>query len=61
MLPAVDNLTQQIFLGLKYFILYYFSLHQEINDFFKWMVPTPEEHEMRIGVVKRIEKCIQVV
>ena len=35
-------------------------LHQEINDFFKWMVPTPEEHEMRIGVVQRIEKCIQV-
>ena len=41
--------------------MFVFRLHQEINDFFKWMVPTPEEHEMRIGVVQRIEKCIQVV
>ena len=41
-------------------IWFVFRLHQEINDFFKWMVPTPEEHEMRIGVVQRIEKCIQV-
>ena len=41
-------------------IFFVFRLHQEINDFFKWMVPTPEEHEMRIGVVQRIEKCIQV-
>lgn len=35
-------------------------LNEEINDFFKWMVPTPEEHQMRITVVEKIEHCIQV-
>ena len=37
-----------------------FRLHQEIDDFFKWMVPTREEHQMRITVVEKIENCIQV-
>ena len=37
-----------------------FRLHQEINDFFKWMVPTREEHQMRLTVVQQIETCIQV-
>ena len=37
----------------------FFRLHQEINDFFKWMVPTREEHQMRITVVQKIENCIQ--
>ena len=34
-------------------------LHEEIEDFFQWMVPSPEEHHMRAGVVDRIQSCIQ--
>ena len=34
-------------------------LHEEIEDFFQWMVPSPEEHHMRAGVVDRIQTCIQ--
>lgn len=37
------------------------GLHQEIEDFFQWMVPSEEEHRMRVGVVKRIETCIKVI
>jgi len=35
------------------------GLHEEIEDFFQWMVPSPEEHYMRAGVVDRIQSCIQ--
>ncbi len=35
-------------------------LHEEIEDFYQWIMPTPEEHHMRMGVVRRIEECIQV-
>jgi len=35
------------------------GLHQEIDDFYQWIMPTPEEHYMRLGVVRRIEECIQ--
>ena len=40
--------------------LYYshYSLHEEIEDFFQWMVPTTLEHENRIKVVKRIRLVI---
>eukprot|EP00092_Neocalanus_flemingeri_P101775 GFUD01130119.1.p1 GENE.GFUD01130119.1~~GFUD01130119.1.p1 ORF type:complete len:436 (+),score=57.99 GFUD01130119.1:50-1357(+) len=37
------------------------GLHQEIEDFFQWMVPSAEEHRMRVGVVDRIENCIKVI
>jgi len=37
------------------------GLHQEIEDFFQWMVPSPEEHRMRVGVVERIEDCIKFI
>ena len=44
----------------KFNIYKYFRLHEEINDFFEWMVPNKAEHDMRIRVVEKIEKCIQV-
>ncbi|XP_046677397.1 terminal nucleotidyltransferase 4B-like isoform X2 [Homalodisca vitripennis] len=34
------------------------GLHQEIEDFYKYMTPTEEEHQMRIGVVKKIESIV---
>jgi len=37
------------------------GLHQEIEDFFQWMVPSAEEHRMRAGVVDRIESCIKFI
>ena len=33
-------------------------LHEEIEDFFQWMVPTALEHERRIEVVTRIRLVI---
>lgn len=35
-----------------------FSLHEEIEDFYNYMCPTPEEHELRVSVVRRIEKVV---
>lgn len=35
-----------------------FSLHEEIEDFYNYMCPTAEEHELRINVVRRIEKVV---
>ncbi|XP_046386425.1 terminal nucleotidyltransferase 4A-like isoform X2 [Ischnura elegans] len=32
------------------------GLHEEIEDFFQYMSPTPEEHQLRLEVVRRIEK-----
>jgi len=34
------------------------SLHQEIEDFFDYMTPTPEEHDMRLRVVNNIKGII---
>lgn len=38
--------------------LYLFRLHQEIEDFYQYMTPTPEEHHMRLQVVKNITSII---
>nr|CAD7265375.1 unnamed protein product [Timema shepardi] len=35
-----------------------FSLHEEVEDFYQYMCPSPEEHEMRLNVVRRIEKVV---
>ena len=41
-------------------ILYdFYRLHEEIEDFFQWMVPTPLEHEARIDVVGRVRTVIR--
>lgn len=37
------------------------GLHEEIEDFYQWMVPSEEEHGMRQGVVDKIQRCIQTV
>ena len=42
-------------------ILFNHRLHQEIDDFYQWIMPTPEEHYMRLDVVHRIEECIQKI
>ncbi|KDR20267.1 non-canonical poly(A) RNA polymerase protein Trf4-1-like isoform X3 [Zootermopsis nevadensis] len=34
------------------------GLHEEIEDFYNYMCPTPEEHELRVSVVRRIEKVV---
>jgi len=34
------------------------GLHEEIEDFFQYMSPTPEEHQVRIDVVRRIKDVI---
>nr|XP_014294346.1 non-canonical poly(A) RNA polymerase PAPD5-like isoform X1 [Halyomorpha halys] len=34
------------------------ALHEEINDFYDYMSPTPEEHAMRKAVVKNLEAVI---
>jgi len=34
------------------------GLHQEIEDFYQYMTPTDEEHQMRLGVVKKIKNII---
>ncbi len=36
-----------------------FRLHEELEDFFQWMIPTPQEHTMRLGVVRRIREAVQ--
>ena len=35
-----------------------FRLHEEIEDFYQWMVPTQHEHYTRLGVVYRVRKAI---
>lgn len=37
------------------------GLHQEIEDFYNYMKPTPEEHSMREDVVQRISNVIMDV
>lgn len=36
----------------------FLRLHQEIEDFFTYMSPTPEEHQLRLVVVHRIKNVI---
>ncbi|TRY61346.1 hypothetical protein TCAL_12131 [Tigriopus californicus] len=35
------------------------GLHEEIEDFFQWMTPTPQEHQVRMEVISRIRRVIQ--
>ncbi|KAK6290768.1 hypothetical protein J4Q44_G00388330, partial [Coregonus suidteri] len=35
------------------------GLHEEINDFYKYMSPRAEEERMRMEVVDRIERVIK--
>ena len=44
-------------LVLKY-CSFSFRLHEEIEDFFQYMSPTAEEHQIRLEVVRRIEEVI---
>lgn len=34
------------------------GLHEEIEDFFQWMMPTKMEHDARVGVVARIQSLV---
>lgn len=34
------------------------GLHEEIENFYQYMMPSPEEHQMRINVVERIKQVI---
>lgn len=38
---------------------FFFSLHEEISDFYEYMSPRPEEEKMRMEVVSRIESVIK--
>ncbi|KAL0620477.1 Terminal nucleotidyltransferase 4B [Plecturocebus cupreus] len=38
---------------------FFFSLHEEISDFYEYMSPRPEEEKMRMEVVNRIESVIK--
>lgn len=40
-------------------LLLFFSLHEEISDFYEYMSPRPEEEKMRMEVVNRIEGVIK--
>jgi len=37
------------------------GLHEEIIDFYKWVSPKPEDHQMRLNVVDRITGCIMKI
>lgn len=37
------------------------SLHEEIEDFFQYMTPTPEEHRVRMNVVNGITEVIMKI
>lgn len=34
------------------------GLHEEIEDFYQWMVPTSQEHYARLGVVHRVRTAV---
>ncbi len=42
-------------------ILLVFRLHEEIEDFFQYMTPTPQEHQVRLAVVHRIIDVIMKI
>lgn len=44
-------------LYLKYFL----RLHEEIEDFYQWMIPTVEEHHARLSVVDRVRKSVKEI
>ncbi|KAJ6665985.1 hypothetical protein lerEdw1_000889 [Lerista edwardsae] len=46
-------------MNLANWSLFFFSLHEEIIDFYKYMSPRPEEERMRMEVVNRIENVIK--
>lgn len=39
-------------------IFHFSSLHEEIEDFYRYMSPTQAEHQIRLEVVERITKII---
>ena len=39
--------------------LIFFRLHEEIEDFYQWMIPTVEEHHARLSVVDRVRKSVK--
>ena len=39
----------------------FFSLHEEIEDFYQWMVPSIDEHEARLGVVDRVRRAVKEI
>lgn len=43
---------------LKHFRPGILGLHDEIEDFYRYMQPTPAEHQMRLGVIQRIKDVI---
>jgi len=44
--------------GLHQYTKGIIGLHEEIEDFYQWMVPTQHEHYTRLGVVYRVRKAI---
>lgn len=38
-----------------------YRLHEEIEDFFQYMTPTPQEHQVRLAVVHRIIDVIMKI
>merc|ERR1719219_2863460 len=34
------------------------GLHEEIEDFYQWMIPTVQEHQARLGVVDRVRRAV---
>jgi len=37
------------------------GLHEEIEDFYAWVCPTPLSHTTRLGVVERVRSCVHEV
>ena len=41
--------------------VYYFRLHEEIEDFYNYMKPTKEENQVRLNVVNGIKEVIMKI
>ena len=54
----VANLKLSKFFNESYL---FFSLHEEIEDFYQWMVPSIDEHEARLGVVDRVRRAVKEI
>ena len=39
----------------------YRRTHEEIEDFYQWMIPTVEEHHARLSVVDRVRKSVKEI
>jgi len=37
------------------------GLHEEIEDFYAWVSPTPHSHQSRLDVVERVRSCVSQV